>query len=149
MSAPATASVSLSLRAAVASAVTVEGDAVAEPGEEEEEEEEEETVRRSVWEERCRRVGRVRVVVCLGPGDRTGMEENSLHRTDVVPAKRSTALRMKIAGWCMECSCVSFVPVNEDSDEVRNADVMTQILQDRINTRRFGMRTAFTQWSKP
>jgi hypothetical protein len=71
--------------------VTVDRDAVAGP--KEEEEEEEETVRRSVWEERCR---------CLD--DRIGMEENGLHRTDVVPAKRSTALRMKTAGWCMECS---------------------------------------------
>ena len=31
------------------------------------------------------------------------MEENGLHRTDVVPAKRSTALRIKTAGRCMEC----------------------------------------------
>lgn len=75
-------------------------------------EEEEETAWRSgVWEEKCRGVERVREVVCLG--DRTGMEENSLHRTDVVPAKRSTALRM-----CMECS-VSFVPVRTRRGEVR------------------------------
>ncbi len=86
-------SLSLRARVAVASAVTVDRDAVAEPGEEGE------MSRRSVWEERCRGVGRA-VVECGCLGDRT---ENSLHRTDVVPAKRSTALRMKIAGWCMEC----------------------------------------------
>jgi hypothetical protein len=84
--------VSLSLRVAAASAVTVDRDAVAEP-------EEEETARRCVWEERCRGA-----VECGRLGGRTGMEENSLHRTDVVPAKRSTALRMKTAGRCMECS---------------------------------------------
>lgn len=88
---------SLSLRVAVASAVTVDRDAVAGP--EEKEEEEEETTRRSVWEERCSGC-------CLG--DRTGMvEDNSLHRTDVAPAKRSTALRTKTAGRCMECRCYS------------------------------------------
>lgn len=95
-SALAPASVSLSLRVAVASAVTVDRDAVAEPTEEEELEEEEETVRRRVKEERCRCLGCDRI----GPG----IEENGLHRTDAVPAKRTTALRMKTAGWCMECS---------------------------------------------
>jgi hypothetical protein len=102
--------------------VTVDRDAVAEP--------EEETARRSVWEERCR-VGRVR---CGWLGDRTGMEENNLRRTDVVPAKRSTALRM-----CMECS-VSFVPVRTQAR--RGANQINQIPQDRImDTRRFGIQS--------
>lgn len=109
----ALASVSLSLRVAVASAVTVDRDAVAEPEEEEEEEDEEEEERvrrRSVWEERCV-VGQVlrEVVVCVG--DRTGMEENNLHRVDVAPAKRNTALRMETAGRCMECDGC-FVPAS-------------------------------------
>ena len=79
--------------------MTVDREAVAEP-EEEGEEDEEETARGSVCEERCS-VGRLESG-CLSDG--TSMEENSLHRTEVVPAKRITALRMKTAGRCMECS---------------------------------------------
>ena len=89
-------------RVAVASAVSVDREAAAEP----EERGEEETARRRVWEERCSGVvGRVRQCGRLVlVGDRTGMDENSLHRTDVVPVTRSIALRMKTAGRCMECS---------------------------------------------
>ena len=90
--------------------MTVDRDAVVEP-EEEEEEAEEETARRSVWEERC-----AGLVECGCLGDTIG-----LHRTDVVPAKRSTALRMKTAGRCMECSAV--FRASEDSG--RGAGVMT------------------------
>jgi hypothetical protein len=83
--------------------------------------------RRSVCEERCRGgVGRAVVERgCLG--DRT---ESSLHRTDVVPAKRSAVLRMKTAGWCMECIVRTQVLR-------RGAGVITQ---GRImDTRRFGI----------
>ena len=93
----------------MASAVTVDRDAVAEPKEEEELEEEEETVRRRVKEERCRCLGCDRI----GPG----IEENGLHRTDAVPAKRTTALRVKTAGWCMECSAE--FRASKDSAEAR------------------------------
>ena len=89
------------VRVAVASAVAVDRDAVVEP-EEKEDEEGEETARRGVCG--CR----VRV------GDRAGMvEENGLDRTDVVPATRSTALRVKTVGpsRCMECSCWYCRPV--------------------------------------
>jgi hypothetical protein len=110
--------------------VTVDRDAVAEP--EEKEEEEEETARRSVWEERCSG--------CLG--DRTGMvEDNSLHRTDVAPAKRSTALRTKTAGRCMECRCYSCETRAERA-------WMTQFPLDRtMDTRRFGKPKAITSFA--
>lgn len=51
------------------------------------------------------------------------MEENSLHRTDVVPTKRSTALRMKTAGRCM---CMESGGVFR-ARELRGVDGPTQI----------------------
>jgi hypothetical protein len=62
------------------------------------------------------------------------VEENGLHRTDVVPATRSTALRTRTAGRCMEWYSYC--------RPVRDAGVtaqIPQIPQDRIrDTRRFG-----------
>jgi hypothetical protein len=96
--------------------VTVDRDAVAEP-----EEEAAAAARRKVWEVRCRVVvGRVREVVaveCGCLGDRTGIEENCLHRTDVVSAKRSTVPRTKTAGRCMECSVSVPVKTEASSDD--------------------------------